>query len=149
MKFELYGPISLSFAMIVAFLALGFFFFFRTQRLIFKSHRATGVVIDLKRRHSSGRGPSFSPVVRFTALDGSEIEFVERWSHRPPRFQIGEEVLVLYNPKNFQKARVFTSNIEMYFTSWLFLGLGSVFLLVLVLIAIVSALAAFFLEGKK
>lgn len=146
MRYELFAAPLLLVVSIIVLFALGFFFLYRTQKLIYKSHRANGTVIDLKHQAGEGSG-TYSPVVRFTALDGREIEFVERWSQSPPRFQIGDEVLVLYNPQNFQKARVFTTNREMYYSTWLFLGLGGVFLLCGLLMAAVFGTLFYFLGG--
>ena len=136
MKFEFYAPILLLVVGIIWMLGQGFFFLYRTRRIINNYHRAEGKVMALEARESDTAG-SYSPFVRFTARDGREIEFLESRASTNPDFQVGQQVTVLYNPKNFNQARLLTSKWEMYYSAILLLGLGTVFLLSGVLMAVV------------
>lgn len=78
----------------------------------------------------------FSPIVRFTAFDNSQVQFTEQSCSHPPRYEIGEQVKVLYNPQNFHEARVFSA-FGMYYGAIFRLAMGVLFLLVYVLLAVV------------
>lgn len=147
MEYEQFVPlIALLILFIIAFfLALGVYFSFRTRKKIKYWNRAKGVVIELVAKGWGGGHRLYSPKVRFTAKDGSEPEFIEYWQSHPPRFRVGEEVTVLYDPKDLSKACVFMKSSIMYYPGWLFLLLGGVFLLLFGLVAVVFGVAFYYL----
>ncbi|MGZ9235889.1 MAG: DUF3592 domain-containing protein, partial [Anaerolineales bacterium] len=71
---------------------------------------------------------------RFKAIDGSQIEFTEALSTRPPGYEVNEEVTVLYDPHNYQRARVFKTKWRLYYYALLFGGLGSIFFIVYIIV---------------
>lgn len=120
----------------------------RTRAAIKNWRRATGTVLEMvKRGRTKGGNLMWTPRVRFTAMDGREIEFVEWGAQYPPRFQMGESVTVLYQAENPEKARILTTHWEMYWFAYLCLGLGTVFLLSGILLGSVFFVAEYFL-GK-
>jgi hypothetical protein len=73
---------------------------------------ATGVVDRLERvvRKSSRGTPqiSYAPVFSFVTSDGRTMTVTSRSSSSPPEFRAGEAVLVLYDPRHPQNARIDT-----------------------------------------
>ena len=110
---------------------------FRTKRFVETAQRTTGTVIAFVPRQGR-RGPTYSPTVRFKAIDGSEIEFTESLSTRPPGYEINEQVPVLYDPQHYQRARVSKTTWRLYYYALLFGGLGTVFFVVYILVLITS-----------
>ena len=69
------------------------------------SARAKGIVFDLK---SVGDG-CYAPVVRYTdSISGEEYEVTSTTGSKPPEFEVGEEVDVVYNPSNLSEASINT-----------------------------------------
>jgi len=123
----------------VAFIliAIAVIVWYTTKRFTENATRTTGTVIALAQYHSSEGGTSYSPVVRFKAIDGSEIQFTESMSSNPPGYTVNEQVPVLYDPSNYRKARVFKSSWRLYFVPLLLGGIGLIFMVVdLVLLAV-------------
>ena len=123
-------------------LLLGLFFWLRTKRFVDESACVTGVVVGLVRKSSRGHG-TFSPRVRFTAADGSEVEFTEMWSSYPPGFKVGDSAIVLHHRRNPRRARVLTSRWLLYYPALITGGLGLLFAGLLVLLSAVYAAAHF------
>jgi hypothetical protein len=96
----------------------------RTQHQIETDARADGVVIDLIVSRDSD-SETYHPRVRFTTAKGQSLEFTSSVGSRPPGFDIGEHVTVLYDPADPEDA-----SIDSFFQLWfgaLILGvLGSV-----------------------
>jgi hypothetical protein len=136
-----YVLITISSFLIVTVLLLlttGFVSLLRTRKQVKHWQQTSGVVVGNENRGSSDGSDMFSPIVCFTAVDNSRIQFTEQSCTHPPRYEIGEQVMVLYDPDNFHEARVFTP-FGMYYGAIFRLGMGLVFLMVYVL-AIVSYL---------
>lgn len=121
-------------------LLAGLVLLYRDWRFAGNALTTTGAVIGLKRRGStkSGRG-LYSPVVSFIAADASRVEFTDPILRYPPGFEVGERVEVLYDRRNFKRARVPKSRWDMYFPAWVFLLVGGVLLLACSLLVLVFA----------
>ena len=78
---------------------------YRNRRFLAESLPASGVVIGLHKRPGKS-GSVYAPVVRFTAADGSPVEFTESVHSYPARFKVGERVDVLYHRERQGWARV-------------------------------------------
>ena len=109
-----------------------FFIYKNTSDFLETAIKAKGTVVDLRESRSSGssiNSGTYAPVVRFTDKHGKEIEFSSSNSSKPPAFEIGEIVEVLYAPKTPEKA-----SINGFFSLWLGAlilgGVGSVFAMV-------------------
>ena len=111
-------------------IAIGVVLWFTTKRFADNASKSTGTVIALIPHHSSEGGLTYSPMVRFKAIDGSEIEFTESMSSNPPGYTVNEQVPVLYDPTNYSKARVFKSGWRLYFVPLLLGGMGILFLII-------------------
>lgn len=96
-----------------------------TRAFIARAARADGVVTELVARHSND-SDTWAPVVRFTPGGGEPVEFTSSSSSNPPSYHRGENVVVLYDPAQPQRARI-----DGFFSLWgapLILGvLGTVF----------------------
>jgi hypothetical protein len=128
-----------------ALLLIGFILWFRTKRFVDHALRANGVVIGNTITSSEGQG-LYSPVVRFTAVDGSVVEFTEIVASYPPEYKGGDPIHVLYRRDNFQKARGFRKLSSLYWPAMIFGGIGGVFVLVMCLLGGVFAIFYFVLE---
>lgn len=117
----------------VALIVAGLINWYRTKKFIETAQRTTGIVIELVTR-SGRKGPTYSPTVRFKAIDGSEIVFTETLSTRPPGYEINEQVTVLYDPNNYQRARIFKTKWRIYYYALLLVGLGTVFFIVYIIV---------------
>ena len=134
------SPLLVSAVIIGANLLVGLILFYRNWRFVSNALAANGTVIGLERRGLTKSGNIlYSPVVSFVAADGSRIEFTEFIRRHPPGFEVGEQVEVIYDRRNFKKARAVKSKWDLYFPAWIFLLVGGVLLLVGVLIAVVVA----------
>ena len=116
----------------VALIVAGVIIWYRTKRFIETATRTTGTVIELVSR--SPKRTTYSPKVRFKALDGGEIVFTEPLSTNPPGYEINEQVTVLYDPHDYQRARVFKSKWRVYYFALLLGGLGVIFFIVYMIV---------------
>ena len=116
----------------VALIVAGVIIWYRTKRFIETATRTTGTVIELVSR--SSKRTTYSPKVRFKALDGGEIVFTEPLSTNPPGYEINEQVTVLYDPHDYQRARVFKSKWRVYYFALLLGGLGVIFFIVYMIV---------------
>ena len=86
--------------------------------------RGKGIVIDLE---GVGDG-CYAPVVKYTdSLSGEEFEVTSSTGSKPPKFEVGEEVDVVYNSSNLSEARIETVG-ELWGTVIFLVCFGSVFL---------------------
>lgn len=121
-------------------LLVGLVLLYRTRRFAKNALATTGAVTVLKRRGSTKSGRALtSPVVSFVAADGSRVEFTDPILRYPPGFEVGEQVKVLYDRRNFKRARVSKYRWDLYFPAWVFLLVGGVLLLVCSLLLVVFA----------
>ena len=124
-------------------LLVGTVLLYRTRRFAGNALTTNGAVIGLKRRGSTKSGRAlYSPVVSFIAADGSHVEFTDPILRHPPGFKVGERVEVLYDRRNFKRARVPKSPWDLYFPAWVFLLVGGVLLLACSFLVVVFAVIA-------
>jgi hypothetical protein len=119
----------------LALILVGLIHWVRTKRFVETAQRTTGTVIAFVSRQGR-RGPTYSPTVRFRAIDGSENEFTESLSTRPPGYEINERVTVLYDPQDYRRARVFKTTWRLYYYALLFGGLGMIFFVIYIAVLI-------------
>jgi len=68
---------------------------------------------------------SYKPLVIFTDQTGQEIEYVPNFSSNPPAYDIGEEVVVFYNPQTPQHAML--GGLALYLLPVIFAIVGGAF----------------------
>lgn len=122
--------VGIVFSLVGGLLALiGVFLFIRTRIFIGKAQEAKGTVIQMvysRTSSSSGSGGGYAPVYQFRTFDGQNIVIQDSLSSNPPRFQVGQEIEVLYDPGNPQKARL-NKWMNLYFVPLLLGGIGLIF----------------------
>ncbi len=109
----------------------------RTRGFLARAHAVKGTVIEMVYSRSSEGGGGYSPRYQFVTTDGQVIVRKDNLSTNPPRFQVGDEIDVLYEPAKPQKARI-NKWMNLYFLPTLLGGLGAVSALVAGVLAVVS-----------
>jgi hypothetical protein len=112
----------------VLLVVVGVLMYFRMRGPSGRTHTAMGVVID-QDESTSDDDIVYSPIVKFTAHDGTEATFTDSMACNPALFKIGEDVKVLYDPKSFTNARI-TGSVRRY--------LGAIIVALLGVIALVA-----------
>ncbi|BAY24591.1 hypothetical protein NIES2100_43860 [Calothrix sp. NIES-2100] len=129
--FLLFGSIFAGVGSIFA--VTGIIFVINTHSFVSTAESIQGNVIDLKLRSSTdskGRSSSaYYPVVKFTPSSGETIIFESNTGSSPPAFSKGQQVEVLYNPKQPNSAMI-NSWLELWFLPGMFAGMGSIFVLI-------------------
>ncbi len=122
--------LGIVFSLVGGLLALiGVFLFIRTRIFIGKAQEVKGTVIQMvysRTSSSSSSGGGYAPVYQFKTLDGQTIVIQDSLSSNPPRFQVGQEIDVLYESGNPQKARI-NKWMNLYFVPVLLGGMGLIF----------------------
>jgi len=122
--------LGIVFSLVGGLLALiGVFLFIRTRIFIGNAQEVKGTVIQMVYRRtssSSSSGGGYAPVYQFRTLDGQNIVVQDSLSSNPPRFQVGQEIDVLYESGNPQKARI-NKWMNLYFMPVLLGGMGLIF----------------------
>ena len=124
------STVGIVFSIVGGLLALiGVFLLIRTRIFIGKAQEVKGTVMQMvysRSSSSSGSGGGYAPVYQFKTLDGQSIVIQDSLSSNPPRFQVGQEIDVLYEPGNPQKARI-NKWMNLYFVPVLLGGMGLIF----------------------
>ena len=124
------STVGIVFSIVGGLLALiGVFLFIRTRIFIGKAQEVKGTLMQMvysRSSSSSGSGGGYAPVYQFKTLDGQSIVIQDSLSSNPPRFQVGQEIDVLYEPGNPQKARI-NKWMNLYFVPVLLGGMGLIF----------------------
>lgn len=81
---------------------------FKTARLVASSATAQGTVVDNAYRPFAQGGAAYAPVVEFVSEGGVRAQFVDGIGTIPPEYEVGDQVRVLYDPRDVQSARVYT-----------------------------------------
>jgi hypothetical protein len=112
------------YAIMLTFLAVGLGLVVGGVVMLFKRWRAHGHSLT-----TTGRvilmtgGTTKAPVVQFTTSEGEAISFTHGVASRPPRYRVGQEVMVRYQP-----GRPHEAWIDSFSSSWLtpliMLGVG-------------------------
>ncbi len=111
----------------IAMLAGGAYTRYTTAAEIRTFLPAEGVVTgNVASRSGRNNSLSYAAQVRFTTQDGSTVNFKESFSANPPAHQVGDKVKVLYDPSNYQNARV-DDFMNTWFLPLLLGGMGLIF----------------------
>ena len=88
---------------------------------------ADGVVVaNTETRSGRNNSVSYAAQVRFTTKDGTTVTFKEGFSSNPPAHKVGDKLKVLYDPSNYQNARV-DDFMNTWFLPLLLGGMGLIF----------------------
>jgi len=133
-------------SIIIGFLLAAFILWYRTRRFIDRAHKATGVVIKVRKVPFENRD-TFSPVVRFTTSDGRALSFTDPVSCYPSEFEVGERAEVLYDPHNPHRARAVKKVSDLFLEARLFWVASAALLAVGFLIGAAYGLMNYFPEA--
>jgi hypothetical protein len=127
-KFRKFAYIAIGIGVLMLFISL--VLWNKTRQFVARATTAPGVVTDLiVVRDKDGGSDTYKPEVKFSTADGREITFTSSFSSRPPAYDVGEAVEVLYLPREPQEARI-----NGFGSLWLgcviLAGLGAVFALI-------------------
>ncbi len=112
----------------ITMLLIGIVSYVRAKRFLSKAIETRGTVVEeVYKGQSDGAGGMYSPRIRFNDSMGKPYEFTENWSGNRPDFKIGDEVIVLYDPAQPEKARRGGKKWKFFFIAWLLGGLGLLF----------------------
>ncbi|GAB4577784.1 MAG: hypothetical protein Fur0022_05160 [Anaerolineales bacterium] len=134
-------PISILFIFIgVLVIGVGVLAFFRQRAQVARSMVAIGIVMDLIPVRAEGeyvvsKGEEttkieqkyrYRPEIRFKTHAGRTINFIAPIATRPPRYAIGDEVEVIYDPENPSTAQI-NSFLYLWFATLMLVGFGIFF----------------------
>jgi hypothetical protein len=97
----------------------------RTRRFVAESLRAQGRVVGFEESSGDG-GPTYAPVVSFTATGGESVRFTDAIYSRLRGYDVGAQVEVLYHYQDHSRARL-ASPFRLYFVPGLLGFIGFVF----------------------
>jgi hypothetical protein len=97
--------ITLAIGMILFFISI--FLFNRSLNFIKSGERTTATVIQLE-EVSDSDGSTYRPIFKFSTYANQEIIFRHSASSSPSAFDIGEEVSIIYNRDQPEKAQLLT-----------------------------------------
>ncbi len=118
--------ISILFSLIGIGMLIGTYFITQsTLDFTAEAQLTEGQVIKNVQRRSED-SYTYYPVVAFIAPDGRQIQFMSSTGSKPPSYDVGERVEVLYRPDNIEDARI-NSFFSLWFGSIIFGIMGSVF----------------------
>ena len=115
------------------------FFARRTRRFTRESSRATGVVVHLVEEYDEG-SVTYAPVIRYVADDGVPRQFRHHTASRPPAYNVGDQIEILYHRRNRGAARVATT-FSLYLTTFIFALVGGVFFSIGIIVPVLQLLA--------
>lgn len=116
--------------------SLGGFLFLRRLRFLRTICATSGVVEKVRLVHLVD-GNAYQPKITFTTQTGENVVLTSVGLSNPPRFRVGQEVPVVYDPSNPHKARI-RSFASLWFASLFFGGLGSLFLLIALMLMLIN-----------
>jgi hypothetical protein len=138
---ELYLVLGVNAVLSFTMLAIGIISYIRAKKFLSTAIETRGLVVEKVYKGSGDSGGSmYSPEIQFTDRMGQVVKFTENWSSNRPDFKVGDEVIVLYDPANPQKARRGGKKWKFFFIAWLLGGLGLLFSSILVLVIILFAI---------
>lgn len=100
------------------------FAYMYTQKFLETAVKTEGTVIELVERRGEN-GVTYAPVYTFSDTRGEEHKIYSGSSSYPPDYEVGEEVQVLYDPSEPQKAKI-DSFFELWGISAILAVIGSI-----------------------
>lgn len=111
------------------FAVLGIKFVSDNLKFIETSEKTSGTVIELIEKKSDD-GYTYAPKITFLdKADSREITFISQTSSNPPAYKVGENLNIIYDPNNPEKAKI-----DSFFNLWLgeilFSAIGLIFFII-------------------
>lgn len=99
-----------------------------TTKFVEQSREAEGKVVDLETHGSSGER-YYHPVVEFATPEGERYRFVSSFGSRPPAYDVGETVTVLYPQGSPREAKIKSFG-SLWLGTTIAAGIGAIFLII-------------------
>lgn len=109
---------------IFAIFAYGLFDGYQSWQLYSEGERITGVVVDFITTTGEDNIDAYKPVVQYL-VDGQTFSFQGSTATRPPAYNIGEEVEILYAIEQPEKARIYSFS-DMWLMPAILIPLGGI-----------------------
>ena len=91
---QMIGPAAFFFAGLL-FFAVGSRLTYRQRALEKQGMETAGTMVDLQENYDS-EGSTYAPVVQFKTKNGQSVTFTSSYSSKPPSYNAGETVTVVY-----------------------------------------------------
>ena len=151
------GPFLVVFGAIL--LIIGWGWYGKTAAWAAAGGTAMGTVVEMKqyeKTSDSGTTIMYQPVIEFRTESGEVITYMDPTSTSSPRYQIGEQVEIIYN-RNFPSDARENNFLSLHLPDAIVMGMGGFFLLMgliggirsLVLVLAAGGIAAYLLAKKK
>ncbi len=123
-------------------LLVGIYIYQQRSLFVAEANSAQGVVVDIFLATSKARTggediKTYAPRVFFVAASNQKVEFKTRASKSNPGYKIGDQVPVLYDPANPEKAKINT-----FFHLWMLptimIAMGGLFSIIAILVGILD-----------
>ena len=121
---------------------------YRNRKFKAEAVPAKGVVIGLHNRPGKS-GTLYSPIVRFSVTSGEPVEFTDRVGSRPPLFEVGDQVDVLYNQHKPTWAHVVGDSPASVMFAVLTNGCVTLVLIVICLVMAAGGAIAYFIRTMR
>jgi hypothetical protein len=109
----------------LVFMGVGIYFGQDTLTFSRTAQHATGQIVDFEESRDSDGDRTYAPVITYAPAESDPITFTGS-IHTSSRPTIGEQVKVLYNPKNLRDARI-DSPVDLWLLPGVFGGMGFIF----------------------
>jgi hypothetical protein len=120
----------------------GIFSIFKVRRQVAESVKTTGTVIGFGKKMGKS-GYIYCPHAAFTDTQGRKIQFESEVGSQPPAYVIGQQVQIIYEKNNPQKAEI-----DSFTSLWFVPGCTSVFGLVFIFLGFVLFVVGIFVQLK-
>ncbi len=117
--------------------ALSLTVFVRRRKLLRTGAKTFGMVTEMRWYMDPQEGRMYTPTVTFTTPMGETRAFTSKVGTFPPRYHVGQQVAVVYDPDNPQHANI-VSFMDLWFMPLFCGGFSSLFLLVGLILVLVN-----------
>jgi len=128
-------PLVVGLLFSAVFSGVGFYFLSANMDLDENGIHVDAIVVDMVTQRDSDGDNMYYPVVEFEIDNGETVTQKMTFGSSPPAYDIGEEVDVAYYEGDISSAAIL-STFSMYVFPGIFIGIGSLFQFILVLVII-------------
>jgi len=151
------GPFLMVLGVILLFVGWGWYI--KTAKWAAAGGTAMGTVVEMNQHQSTSNNSTttlYQPVIEFKTETGQVTRFTDPTSTSSPRYQIGDQVELVYD-RNFPTNARENNFMSLHFPDAIVMGMGGFFLLMgliggirsLVLVLAAGGIAAYLLSKKK
>lgn len=151
------GPLMMIFGIVL--LVIGWGWYSRTAEWAAAGGIATGTVVEMKQNEKTtdnGTTMMYQPIIEFSTQTGETVTYTDPTSSSSPRYQIGDQVEIIYN-KNFPTNARENTFLSLHLPDTIVMGAGGLFLLLglfaglrsLMFVLAAGGIAAYLLAKNK